>query len=235
MECQYCHRPAKSNGSKAQHELRCKNNPNRLSLQYLRDRGPIGQGIIDPTPCAFCGKTHTTKSSLNNHQTRCPNNPHRRIQTMTSEGKQRVRNATIQKNKRQWADPEFRKKHQEAMKRAVENNPESYTSSNRGRTKQIEHDGIKFQGQWELDFYKWAKEQGLAPKRPDTGFPYNWNGQRTYFPDFYIDKLDAYIEVKGYETDRDRAKWSQFPKRLVIIKEQQIKEIRIGSFKGIDL
>lgn len=234
MKCAYCFRPAKSRNSNAQHEIRCKNNPNHMSLQYLSASGPKRQGTIDPTHCEFCGKVHTTKSSLNNHRIRCPKNPERQLQIMTEAGKERARLANQEKNQRIWNDPEFRRRHRESMKRAVENNPESYTSSNRGRTKQIEYDGIKFQGQWELDFYKWAKDQGFNPQRPNSGFPYQWNGQRIYFPDFYIDSLDVYIEVKGYETDRDRAKWSQFPKRLVIIKQQQIKEIRNGSFKGID-
>ena len=132
-------------------------------------------------------------------------------------------------------DEQRRKNHSEAMKRAVQQNPESYTSSNRGRTKQIEYDGIKFQGQWELDFYRWAKDQGLAPKRPDRSFRYVWNGERWYHPDFYLPKLDTYVEVKGYETDRDRAKWSQFPEKLVIIKGQQIKDIKKGTFGGLDL
>jgi hypothetical protein len=35
--------------------------------------------------------------------------------------------------------------------------------------------------------------------------------------------------------DHDRAKWDQFPEKLVIIKEQQIKEIRNNVFKGIDV
>jgi len=234
MNCAYCFRPAKTKNSNVQHELRCKQNPDHMSLKYLLDRGPIGQGIINPTPCEFCGKIYHTKSSLSNHRIRCPKNAHRQVQIASAEGKERSRIANQEKVKRIWNDPDYRKRHQESMKRAVENNPESYTSSNRGRTKQIEYDGIKFQGQWELDFYKWAKEQGLDPQRPNTGFPYHWNGDRTYFPDFYIHSMNAYVEVKGYETDRDRAKWSQFPKRLIIIKAQQIKEIRNAVFKGID-
>ena len=119
------------------------------------------------------------------------------------------------------------------MKKAVQNNPESYSSSNRGRTKQIIIDGIKLQGQWEVDFYTWAKKQGLDPKRPNKAFKYVWNGERWYHPDFYIDSIDTYIEVKGYETERDRAKWSQFPEKLCIIREQQIKQIRKGCFEGL--
>jgi hypothetical protein len=42
--------------------------------------------------------------------------------------------------------------------------------------------------------------------------------------------MDLYVEVKGYETDRDRAKWRDFPKNLRIIKEAEIKQIRQGIF-----
>ena len=116
------------------------------------------------------------------------------------------------------------------MKKAVELYPDSYTSSNRGRAKQIVVDNIKFIGQWEVDFYLWAKTANLNPGRPNSGFTYNWNGKRTYFPDFYIKSLDLYIEVKGYEIDRDRAKWRDFPNTLAIIKEAEIKQIKNGTF-----
>jgi hypothetical protein len=120
-----------------------------------------------------------------------------------------------------------------AMKKAVAQYPGSYTSSNRGRTKQIEIDGIKLQGQWEVDFYIWARDNGLDPKRPTIGFKYIWNGERTYYPDFYIKSLDLYVEVKGYETDRDRSKWLYFPHKLRIIKQLEINEIRKGCFVGL--
>ena len=185
--------------------------------------------------CNFCSKEYTSKIGLGNHVRRCPKNPERKHEGLTPEGRERIRQHRIKQNLVQWADPEFRQLHRDSMRRAVENHPESYTTSNRGRTKQIIYDGIKFQGQLELDFYKWAKDQGFDPKRPDRAFRYFWNGERWYHPDFYIEKLATYIEVKGYETDRDRAKWKQFPEKLIIIKEQQIKQIRNGSFLGIDL
>ena len=62
-----------------------------MSLKYLTDRGSVGQGIIEPTPCEFCGKIHTTKSSLNNHRRRCPKNPDRQLEKMTEAGKEKSR------------------------------------------------------------------------------------------------------------------------------------------------
>jgi len=180
--------------------------------------------------CEHCLKEYTNKSGYSNHVRRCPKNPNRIREFLTPEGKEKIRQQTIEQNKQKWQDPIFRLKHKESMRRAVENNPESYTSSNRGRTKQVIIDGIKFQGQWEVDFYKWAKEQHLNPTRPNTAFKYEWNGERWYHPDFYIESLDLFVEVKGYEIDRDRAKWSQFPNRLSIIKETEIKKIRNKTF-----
>lgn len=123
-----------------------------------------------------------------------------------------------------------RRKISDSMKLAVLASPESYSSANRGRTKQITVDGIKLQGMWEVDFYRWAKHAGLNPKRPTSSFPYKWNGDRMYHPDFYIESLDLYVEVKGYETDRDRAKWRDFPHQLRIVRKLEISQIRNGSF-----
>lgn len=176
--------------------------------------------------CEFCSKEYTSKIGFSNHVRRCPNNPARIMETLTDAGRANI----SKKNSTYRHSEETKKKLSESMKRAVLANPESYSSSNRGRTKQIIVDGIKLQGQWEVDFYLWAKAQGLNPKRPDQSFQYEWNGLRWYHPDFYIESMDLYVEVKGYETDRDRAKWLQFPKKLRIIKEKEIKQIRKGCF-----
>jgi hypothetical protein len=231
MICQYCSKPAKSLNSKRQHEIRCKSNPTRLDMSY--NKFSFKNPAILPTPCVHCEKIYETKIALSNHIRRCPKNPNRVIETLTPEGREKIRQSTIEQNKTQWQNSVILEKHRYSMKRAVENNPESYSSSNRGRTKQIIIDGIKLQGQWEVDFYNWAKNQGLEPKRPAESFTYEWNGTRSYFPDFYIESLDMYVEVKGYETDRDRAKWLTFPKKLRIIKEEEIKQIRQGCFVGL--
>jgi hypothetical protein len=127
--------------------------------------------------------------------------------------------------RRLWSD-QSKEKHSVSMKKAVENHPESYTSSNRGRVKQIVYKGIKFQGNWELDFYKWCETNSISCIRNTEGFKYEWNGNRTYFPDFYLIEKDMYVEVKGYKTERDSAKWEQFPKQLIVVQEQDIMSIR---------
>jgi hypothetical protein len=204
MFCQFCQKEANNLRSKIQHEIRCKENPDKIQIKP--SYGMLGKK----------GANQYTYGA-----------------EMSSETKKKISKATTDWNSKYWNDPENKIKHSEAMKKAVENNPDSYTSSNRGRTKQIIIDGIKFQGQWEVDFYNWAKENNLNPTRPTKGFKYEWNGERTYYPDFYIESKNLYVEVKGYETERDRAKWSQFTEKLCIIKETEIKKIRQGCFMGL--
>lgn len=85
---------------------------------------------------------------------RCPLNPNKVHEGLTDEGRERIRQSAIAQNKLKWSNPEIKAKHRQSMRRAVLENPESYNSSNRGRTKQIVIDGIKLQRQWEVDFYK---------------------------------------------------------------------------------
>jgi hypothetical protein len=184
--------------------------------------------------CIYCQKEFAKRNGITLHQRSCKFNPNRVAHpnqwtngyTWKPETLEKISQAS---KKQIWCE-EKRARQSIIMKRAVENNPESYTSSNRGRTKQIEYKEIKFQGQWELDFYMWCEEQGIAVERSKVWFDYNWNGARKYNPDFYLPELNTYVEVKGYETDRDRNKWLQFPKNLVIIKAKQIFEIRKGIF-----
>ena len=193
--------------------------------------------------CKYCDREFTAKG-VGTHQAYCIANPDAKVKAATrtgiSGGNQYTKGAvtsaetrakmSASAKKQVWSE-DRRAKLSASMKRAVASNPESYSSANRGRTKQIEYNGIKFQGNWELEFYKFAIAQGFTVERVVKQFPYVWNGQRSYIPDFYIAELDTYVEVKGYETERDRQKWLQFPLKLRIIKEAEIKLIRKGQFK----
>jgi hypothetical protein len=125
-----------------------------------------------------------------------------------------------------FSNPENKEKHRLSMREAVKKYPKSYTASNRGRTKQIEKYGVKFQGKWEFEFFEYCIDSEIEIERNETGFPYQWNGERLYFPDFYLPKLKLFVEVKGYETERDRAKWRDFPFKLKVIRVKEINQIR---------
>lgn len=225
LNCIHCDKLCNTINSLAQHEIRCKENSNKIPSKPINNHP-----TIPPTPCIFCEKLFTTKSGLSNHTYRCKNNPNRKLQAITVEGKIAGKKKHAAWAKLHYADQSNRDKVSKRMKQAVNEHPESYTSSNRGRTKQIIYNDIKFQGQWELDFYMWCETNSISVIRPTKWFDYKWNGNRKYNPDFYLPDLDVYVEVKGYETDRDQAKWNHFPDSLCIIKSVEIESIRKGKF-----
>ena len=82
------------------------------------------------------------------------------------------------------------------------------------------------QGSWEFKVANFLNDKKIYWERNRTGFKYLFDGkQKTYFPDFYLKDYDLYTEVKGYETEKDRAKWKQFKLKLSIIKKEEMKDL----------
>jgi hypothetical protein len=198
--------------------------------------------------CQFCCKEVKNNNAKSQHELYCSENPNKKtkipsygmlgksgsnqyIKGTANPLSEETRRTLAENAKNKIWDTEARAKHSIAMKEAVAKYPESYTSSNRGRTKQIIHDGIRFQGKWELDFYLFCKTNNIKIVRSTEWFEYEWEGIRKYFPDFYLPDMESYVEVKGYETEKDRAKWSNFPKKLIIIRKLDIMNIRKGTFQ----
>ena len=184
--------------------------------------------------CEHCNRESKTSSSHKNHVRRCPQNPNRVVEQLSAEGRSKIANAAKAQNSKQWT-PEFRKRHSEAMQRAVQKNPDSYTKNNvSGRTKLIEYNGVKLKGSWEVKVAKWLDSQSIKWETEVNPQPYFWNDKwHMYFPDFFLTDFDSYIEVKGYKTDRDEAKWLQFVGSLVIIDKDVIN--KLDSYDFVDL
>jgi len=102
---------------------------------------------------------------------------------------------------------------------------------NSGRCKHIKYtkkDGIvvDLQGSWELKFVEFLDEHQIEWQRNRVGYKYTFqNKEHLYFPDFHLHQYDVYVEVKGYETDKDKAKWNQFPFKLLVVKKQEIQNL----------
>lgn len=81
-------------------------------------------------------------------------------------------------------------------------------------------------GTWELAVAKWLDSKGYNWKRNTKRFPYkNLKGNISHYtPDFFVEELGGYIEVKGYETALDRCKWEQFPEKLLVWKRKELTE-----------
>jgi hypothetical protein len=56
----------------------------------------------------------------------------------------------------------------------------------------------------------------------------------TYCPDFYVYDWDIFIEVKGYKTELDEIKWSQFEEKIEIWDKKKLNDLDIDtSYKKI--
>ena len=130
---------------------------------------------------------------------------------------------------------EGRKEQSERMKEVVIKNPQSYSANNvSGRVKTFSKTyfglEMKFKGTWELEVANKLYENNIKFTNIIKPIEYFWKESgknHLYFPDFYLEDYDLYIEVKGYERERDLDKWASID-NLVVLKEKEIKEIKNG-------
>lgn len=150
--------------------------------------------------------------------------------------KRKISESSKRFSKIYWSDESNKIKHSKVMKKAVLENPESYSSKNVcGRVKNITYKEHILKGGWELLFAKWLDENNIKWTNIVNPFTYYWNsGYHLYFPDFYIYEYDLFIEIKGYQTDRDLEKWKSV-ENLAIIKKREINKIKKGVYKKENL
>ena len=216
MNCKFCEKPCKNDNSLRNHERLCKKNPNKQEvvsnfIEYNKKRKYLN----------IKGSNHYTKAKelglpkpLISEETR---------KKISETSKNRV-----------WTE-EQKRKHSESMKSAVKSYPDSYTKNNVvGRVKNIEYNGVKLKGGWEIIVAKWLDENNVRWEHETKSFDYEWNGIRKYYPDFYLPDFDLFIEVKGYQTERDLHKWESV-KNLVVFKLDEIRKIKNNNLKIVDI
>jgi hypothetical protein len=94
--------------------------------------------------------------------------------------------------------------------------------------------GIKFHGLWEVKFAMNLDDKNVEWRRPTEKFQYEFEGKtRNYTPDFWIPELESYVEIKGYTTSKDEAKWKQFPLKLIILKGEDLVRLGILEYNQI--
>lgn len=213
--------------------------------------------------CKYCNSIKKNLNSLRNHERLCKLNPNRQIsnfEKLTFEERQSFNRGKNQYTKAKELDlpkpilsqeskdktlktrilnntlyhsEETKQKISASMKKAVLNNPDSYSKSNRGRTKVIYKYGISFNGSWELLFYEYCLEHNIPIERNSACFPYMYDKERLYIPDFKLLNSNIYIEIKGYETEKDLCKWNGsilIDNKLIILKSKEILEIKNKTF-----
>ena len=211
MDCQYCKKEFLNPNSLRNHERLCKENPGRQIIksnfiEYNRKIKELGlPGNNQYTKAKKEGRTITISDDLR--------------KKLSDSGKGRK------------LSKDQKSKISDSMKRVVREKPESYSASNvNGRVKKVLYKGVLMDSKWELEFAEWCDKESISWEKNTLGFEYEWNGNRIYYPDFYLKDLKRFVEVKGYERERDLVKWKSVPD-LIIIKMEEIKKIRQGKYK----
>lgn len=214
MECIYCNKSCKNDNSLRNHQRLCKLNPNHqvIKSNFIEYNQKVKSGLISKSY-----SNQYTKAKLEG-----------RSYVITEETRKKISDSS----KLFKHSEESKLKLRISMRKAVLNNPDSYTASNiSGRTPIIVYSGVKLKGSWEVETAKWLDRQNIVWHNTIKGFDYEWqNSIHTYFPDFYLPDYDVYIEVKGYERERDRAKWSVV-NNLIVLKKDDIYKIKRDELK----
>ena len=102
-----------------------------------------------------------------------------------------------------------------------------------GRCKKIRYNSkicgdVLLDGTWELKVAEFFDKNNINWNRNKKRFKYIFNNkERFYTPDFYLVDTNEYLEVKGYETELDHAKWNQFTEKIIIWKKKELKNLNI--------
>lgn len=211
--CKFCNKKCKNNISLSQHQLRCTSNPNkkRMDGEYNPMYGRTGKNKF--IKCKELGIDYIpTKKEI--------------------EGRKISIKYLKKANKIRWSKDGASEHMSKKIKEAIKRNPDSYSSNNiSGRVKCYDimdsfGNKTKVKGTWELLIANFLNELNIKWINKIDPIKYYWNNkQHLYFPDFYLPDFNYYIEVKGYQRDRDLAKWKSLS-NLIIIKHKEIKAIK---------
>ncbi len=149
--------------------------------------------------------------------------------------KEKLSNAMKGFNSWDKMSDEMKLKTQKKLKNAINKRYDEGWDPKAGRAKKYKYKDFTVDGSWELEFCKWGDNIGLIYERNLDRFEYEFEGiNRKYKPDFKLNE-NLYVEIKGYQTDKDDAKWEQFPHNLIVLKRSQIDRIKKRTFKLNDL
>ena len=200
-KCIYCQQEKKSLGIAA-HQRFCKQNPDRLTTRI--GGGGVKKGTPSPRKGIALSDSHKQNLALS------------------------LIGKTTGKAKTEEKEIERKNKISATMK----SNPLAgglregsgrgiktwYTSPIAGK--------VYLRSTYELRYVKVLDSLKINWKQNTQGFDYEFeNSKHKYYPDFYLLDENLYIEVKGFKTSKDIAKWEQFPYDIKIIFVKELEKM----------
>lgn len=200
LNCIYCNRLCKNKNSLAQHECRCKENPNKIKIKTKgnhQSHQAWNKGLTKETDkrVAAGGNTYHKNHLAGKYD--YSHNKH------SQETKEKIRQQKLELCARQGTNL-------------------------CGKGKRGYYKGYYCQSSWELAYVVYQLDHNVNFIRNTKRFSYTLDGiNRSYFPDFYLIDEDIYIEIKGYYDNKTKEKEIQFPKTetLIVLQKQEMTPI----------
>lgn len=192
LNCVYCGKLCKNKNSLAQHECRCKENPNRYLVKGTNNLKNINwrKGLTKETDIRILHNIESVKNFYKTHEGPFKGKHH------TDEVKQKLR---------------------EQQQQIDHANIEHYSYCKKGY-----YQGIFFMSSWELAYYIYMRDHGHSIVRCTTKYVYKYNGkEHMYTPDFILDNKFI-VEIKGYETKQDLEKYKSVESLIIVKKKDML-------------
>lgn len=243
-ECEYCGKTIIGKHSFTQHVNHCEFNPNKL-----KHKSPSRLQVESHSlTCCYCGKECRNDNVLRNHERLCKSNPNRVLPSEVNGHKGGWPKGKPAWNKGLTKETDARvaahstmmqelyssgklkgnftgRKHTQETKDKISAahlklDHDQFNKNSHGKRGWL--DNMFFMSTWELAYYLFMKDKGHTIVRCPQKFEYvdSDNKPHTYTPDFLVDDT-IIVEIKGYETDHDRFKYTLVPD-LVVIGEKDI-------------
>jgi hypothetical protein len=208
--------------------------------------------------CRYCGRICKNDNSLRNHERLCKENPDRQIlvsnfikwneyrkgKKLQNSSNQYIKaketggiyvisDETRQKlskaSKGKYHTKESKEKISLRMKEVVKNNPNYSYSKNKYFKKEIIN-GFRMDSSWESIFANYLNKNDIKWIKNKKPFRYIFeNEEHSYYPDFYLEDFKLYVEIKGQETEKDKAKYKVVD-NLLVLRAKEINEINKNEF-----
>jgi hypothetical protein len=197
----------------------------------------------------LCGKEFTNRQSFNGHKSHCrinleskgknvrPSNFGFRKKTtkgipLTEEHKEKIANSLLGKSKGTALDPEKEKERRKKISETMKANPSAgglREGSGRGVKTWYESPiagRVYLRSTYELIYAKFLDSRQIKWKANKKSFEYLFEDkERRYYPDFYLIDEDCYVEIKGFKTKQDEAKWKVFPHKLKVLFGKDLEKL----------
>jgi hypothetical protein len=212
--CKFCNKVNKNSNSNRNHQRLCKSNPDKQYTFIEQNKDIFKKG----NPYGNRFKFNRSNQYIKAKELGLPK------PILSKESRYKI--SLKSKNRSEELNKKIGSKVSETVsKKMLEGSWHTY--GNGKFNKKYIYNGILFDSSWEMKYAMWLDCSDIKWERCKNRFSYVFDDRRkNYIPDFYLPDTKEYIEIKGFTTDRDLAKWEQFPKelKLTILMEKELKD-----------